>query len=167
MAHKRVNPAVPHGSPRASAHRPGLWVGREENPYGYAGFVGLKTRDPMALRERVEEGLSYAALVRLQETLAIPVLELARLVSIPARTLTRRKHEGRLLPEESDRLLRAARIFSLALQLFEGKAEAARRWLSEPQVGLAGSRPFDFVRTEFGAREVERLIGRLEQGVLA
>ena len=46
-----------------------------------------------------------------------------------------------------------------------GAEEAARRWLSSPQVGLGGALPLEYAETEVGAREVENLLGRIEYGV--
>lgn len=134
-------------------------------PYYFVTLVGLKSRDLLDLQKQVEKGLSYSALIRFRRNLAISLLELAELISIKPRTLTRRKEQGRLQPEESDRLLRASRIFAQALQLFEGDAKAARRWLKSPQMALSGQRPFDMMKTDIGAREVETLIGRVELGM--
>jgi putative toxin-antitoxin system antitoxin component (TIGR02293 family) len=92
---------------------------------------------------------------------------LADLVQIKPRTLDRRKEGGRLRPEESDRLLRAARVFGGTIALFEGDADAARTWLSSPQRALGGAVPLEMARTEVGAREVESLVGRLEHGVFS
>lgn len=89
------------------------------------------------------------------------------LVNIPSRTLTRRKREGRFHEDESDRLVRASRLFGRALSLFEGNRDAAKHWLSAPQRALGGAVPFVLARTEVGALEVERLMGRLEHGVFA
>jgi len=83
------------------------------------------------------------------------------------RTLSRRQREGRLARDESDRVLRAAKIFDLTVELFEGDSDGAREWLLLPQYGLGGQRPVNFARTEVGAREVENLIGRLEWGDMA
>lgn len=74
-----------------------------------------------------------------------------------------KRHDG--LQEESDRLVRASRIFGRALSLCEGDRDAAKHWLSEPQKALGGTVPLILARTEVGALEVERLIGRLEHGV--
>ena len=93
--------------------------------------------------------------------------EMAELVQIRPRTLDRRKKEGRLHPEESDRLLRASRVFGRAIALFEGDVEGALGWLSSPQRALGGAVPLEMARTEIGAGEVEDLIGRLEHGVFA
>ena|SRR5437867_1157517 len=134
-------------------------------PYSFVTLVGLKTLDPMKIEKQVEKGLPYSALLRFQRGLALSLEQVAEVVSIKPRTLTRRKERGRLQPEESDRLLRASRIFAQALQLFEGDVAAARRWLNSPQISLAGARPLDMIKTDIAAREVENLIGRLEHGI--
>src|SRR6188474_1385446 len=58
------------------------------------------------------------------------------LIDVPRRTMTRRKAEGRFLPGESDRLLRASRLFAHALELFEGDRDAALGWLTAAQSAL-------------------------------
>ena len=71
------------------------------------------------------------------------------------------------MTDESDRLLRAGRVFGRAIELFDGDAEAARSWLAAPQAVFGGVVPWDLARTDLGAREVEFAIGRIEQGVFA
>jgi putative toxin-antitoxin system antitoxin component (TIGR02293 family) len=90
---------------------------------------------------------------------------LSELTQIPSRTLTRRKQEGKLDPEESDRLVRASRVFGRALELFEGDDNAARAWLSTEQPALGGLVPLELAQTDVGSQEVEHLIGRLEYGI--
>ena len=60
-----------------------------------------------------------------------------------------------------------ARVFGRAIELFEGDAGAARRWLSSPQTVLGGAVPWDLARTEIGSREVDSAIGRIEHGVFS
>jgi putative toxin-antitoxin system antitoxin component (TIGR02293 family) len=72
-----------------------------------------------------------------------------------------------LQPDESDRLLRVSRVFARAIELFEGDDRAARHWLSTPQRALGGAVPLTLAKTKVGAREVERLVGRLEHGVFS
>lgn len=131
----------------------------------YVMLLGLDPVDSRQLLRCAEEGLPYGAFERLVSNTSLPSEEALALVNIPRRTLTRRKREGRFHEDESDRLLRASRIVARALALFEGDREAANRWLSEPQRALGGETPLAFARTEVGALEVERLIGRLEHGV--
>jgi putative toxin-antitoxin system antitoxin component (TIGR02293 family) len=133
----------------------------------YLLLLGLDPVDTPRLVERVEEGLSFGELERLRQNVGLSRNEMSELVQIRPRTLDRRKKEGRLHPDESDRLLRASRVFGRAIALFEGNAEGALRWLSSSQRALGGAVPLEMARTEIGAREVEALIGRLEHGVFS
>jgi putative toxin-antitoxin system antitoxin component (TIGR02293 family) len=130
-------------------------------------LLGLETFDSPQLLRSVAKGLPYRAFERLVANTTLSSDEAIVLLNIPQRTLTRRKHEGRFHEDESDRLVRASRIFGRALSLFEGDHDAAKRWLSEPQRALGGGIPLALARTEVGALEVERLIGRLEHGVFS
>lgn len=121
----------------------------------------------MQVVEMVREGLRFDTLVNLEQTSGLAREKIARLTAIPMRTLTRRQAEGRLQPDESDRVVRASRIVDLAIGLFEGDAAAAGEWLQRPNRGLGRAIPLDLASTDVGAREVERLIGRIEHGIVA
>lgn len=121
--------------------------------------------DVTAIVRRIQAGLPVAEFDRLVKATGLSAARLAELVAIPDTTMRRRRQSGRLSPEESDRLYRVRRICDQAAALFEGDWAATRAWLAAPQPGLRGQRPVDWLATEVGAREVERLIGRLEHGV--
>ncbi len=89
---------------------------------------------------------------------------LSQIVNIPKRTLNRRKQQGRLNAVESERVLRIARLYDKALDVFEDE-EAAENWFKKPARGLAGTPPLKYADTELGAQEVERLLIRIEHGV--
>jgi len=91
----------------------------------------------------------------------------AEILFMSARTLQRRKTEGRLHADESDRLLRLSRVFGRAIELFEGDSDAALRWMKKPLPALGLVAPLAMSKTEPGAIEVERLIGRIEHGVFS
>ncbi len=91
----------------------------------------------------------------------------AEVLFMSERTLQRRKTEGRLHADESDRLLRLSRVFGKAVELFEGDTEAALRWMKKPLPALGLVSPLAMTKTEPGAIEVERLIGRTEHGVFS
>ena len=91
----------------------------------------------------------------------------SEILFISARSLQRRKVEGRLHADESDRLLRLSRMFGLAIELFEGNRKAAITWMNKRLPELSNTSPLEMSKTEPGALEVERLIGRLEHGVFS
>jgi putative toxin-antitoxin system antitoxin component (TIGR02293 family) len=135
--------------------------------HAYVTLLGLEPSDTICLVRKVEKGLPFRVVERLRRNMALTLEELAELIQVRPRTLSRRKEEGRLQPDESDRALRASRLFGRALELFDGDAAAARAWLSSAQPALGGVVPLSVARTELGAREVENLIGRLEHGVFS
>jgi putative toxin-antitoxin system antitoxin component (TIGR02293 family) len=150
--------------PDVAAYRKRIRSGRPGAHY-YVKLLGLETDDPLKLAARVQRGLPFGALERFQRNTALSTIDLAEVVQIPVRTLMRRKAQRRLQPDESDRLLRASRIFGRALELFEGDIAAARRWLSTPLRAFGGARPIAVASTDVGAGEVDNLIGRLEHGI--
>jgi len=138
--------------------------GRTEGHF-YVALLGLRSYEPLALDRQVRKGLGYSSFLRFQRNTSLSAKAVAELIRIPTRTLTRRRSEGKLAPEESDRLVRASRIFGRAMELFEADSEAARTWLTSAQPALGGLVPLELARTDVGAGEVESLIGRLEYGV--
>jgi len=129
---------------------------------GIMGGAGVPVLDAIRL---VGRGLPWSALERFRRAAGWSLAELAPLIQVPLRTLDRRRRERRLRPDESDRLVRLARVFQQARALFEGDGAGARRWLETPVPAFAGLAPVELVTTDPGAREVEALIGRLEHGI--
>ena len=119
---------------------------------------------PDTLLKVLHKGLPFAELEALQSSLAVPMEKLAPMLGISKATLHRRKINGRLDLAQSDRVVRFARLMGLATQVME-TPENARLWLSTPKIPLGGAVPLHYAETEFGAREVEDLLGRIEYGV--
>jgi len=133
----------------------------------YLSLLGLRSFDTAALVKRLEEGISYAAFERLKRRLQVSSRELADAALITHRTLARRKNVGRMQPDESDRLVRLARVFSRAMELYGGNSDLARSWMKRPNRAFGEVSPFEMAKTDVGAREVENLIGRIEHGVIS
>ncbi|HEY7246942.1 MAG TPA: antitoxin Xre/MbcA/ParS toxin-binding domain-containing protein [Xanthobacteraceae bacterium] len=86
---------------------------------------------------------------------------------VPKRTLARRQAKKELLTvEETDKALRLARIAELADRVF-GSREKSRRWLRKEKRSLGGDTPLDFLSSEAGARVVEEMLLRIDNGILA
>ncbi len=134
-------------------------------PAGLRLLAITDSSDAIDVFEQVRAGFPFSKFVRLEKASGLSRDALARLLGIPKRTLTRRQGEGRLRPDESDRVLRASAIFELAQDLFAGDSAAATAWMESPHAALGGKTPLALAATEVGAREVEQLIGRLEHGV--
>ena len=96
----------------------------------------------------------------------MPISRLTELLQIPTATMARRKTQGRFTVDESERIVRLARLWFLACQAVGGPS-GARSWLGRPQHGLKGRVPLELARLEVGARTVETLLHRIHYGVLA
>lgn len=121
--------------------------------------------NPAGLVDRILAGLPVEEFDALRAMLGLPVEVMAAKIGISVATLSRRRAKKQPLDRDhSDRLMRYARLYWMAVDYF-GEPATARDWLARPARGLAGRSPLEFAETEMGAREVEDLIGRLEHGV--
>jgi len=139
--------------------------GAGPGPLQGAAFLGLGVHSLPALIERVEAGLPYGMFEKLAALLGLPAGELARVLRIAPRTLARRKKAGALAAEESERVLRLARVAYAALALFEGERDPAVAWMKRPSRALGGVSPLAMAATGIGGEAALALVGRLEHGV--
>jgi putative toxin-antitoxin system antitoxin component (TIGR02293 family) len=123
-----------------------------------------KAKHPTELIRKIQRGLRFSELETLQTSIGMPFEQLAAKLCISRSTLQRRKAAGRLSPDESDKVLRFARLLEHATDVF-GDVDKGRAWLKHPQYGLGGAVPLDYAETEIGAREVDNLLGRIDYGV--
>ena len=114
----------------------------------------------------VRHGFSSRALDSMLKVIDLSQAELAQALDIPERTLARRKREGVLSREESEKLLRLARTVARAAEVFDG-LEAALNWLKAPIEALEGATPLSLIDTDIGGDSVMDTLGRIEHGVFA
>jgi putative toxin-antitoxin system antitoxin component (TIGR02293 family) len=144
-------------------------VGLEEN-HAYLQLVGIEPRSTVQLIADLREGLTSASFSRFASNIELSEGALSQLISLSTRTLHRRKNgaaQGRLDFRSSEALVRLARVFGSAIELFEGDVGAARAWMKTPRPALSNISPLEMSSTEVGAREVGLLIERLEEGVFS
>ena len=116
------------------------------------------------LVEVTRKGLPAGSLLRLAATGGLSMAQLAAALGISGRTLARKKGKQLLGAVESDRAVRLARVFAMALDVFGGRRAAVIAWLHEPIVALAGKPPVEFVDTDAGLRRIEQILLRLDYG---
>lgn len=167
-AHRTSPSAKPDGARRGKASL----VSYKERTGGIVyGSIHGTSRNGAAMELPASEvvmalkaGLPIQELDDLRHDLDLPMEKLAPILGISKATLHRRRGAGKLGVEESDRVVRYARLLGKAAAVMES-VENGRHWLASPQVGLGGAIPIEFAETEVGAREVENLLGRIDTGV--
>ena len=132
-----------------------------------AVFKSYPLENDLEMAALILAGLPAAVLRRVGAFLGLRPAKVGSLVNINEKTLERRlQANARLKPDESERVARLMRIISLATSVLESE-EHAREWLQRPLRELEDQTPLQVAATEPGAREVERVLGRIEHGIFA
>jgi putative toxin-antitoxin system antitoxin component (TIGR02293 family) len=149
-----------------------------------AAGVGAPPVERSGVLKRVEEMLGVGGLrsdqdltARVEARLPTTVIDSLRRAGLtdqevfalvlPRRTLThRRARREALTPEESDRAVRIARAVALAERVFDDR-DRAWRWLRAGKRQFRGRTPVQMLATETGARLVEDLLWRIDDGMAA
>ncbi len=129
---------------------------------GGAVYIKLVGNDPV---RAVRQGLPVSAVDEIIQSGAISSGEVYGLV-LPRKTLSNRKATGTLTPDQSDKLVRVARVIAKAEETF-GDPEKAYCWLRRPTAPLNDEEPLKLLDTEAGARKVEELLIQIDHGIAA
>lgn len=126
-------------------------------------YLGITPKSDFDLAEIVEHGLPTDSLNQLREK-GLTFSEVSEIVISP-RTLKHRKARGEHLShEETDRLVRVARVAVLAEQVF-GSREKALLWLRVRDERIGNRSPISLLHTDSGGRLVENMLWQIDEGV--
>ncbi len=112
----------------------------------------------------IRTGLPAGAFDTTAKALSLTVDELAAKLGISPRTIRdQRKRKVRLSSENTEKLVRIARIQTLGRSIFSTN-EAVAEWLRAPAPALNGIKPIDLLDTDTGAREIEAVLHGIAYG---
>ncbi len=128
--------------------------------------LGVDVASAADLARVVSVRIPLRALTYVERSGSLSPGEIQRFI-IPARTRRHRQQKReRLTVEESDRLVRLARLQALAEDVL-GDAAKAQAWLRQPLGQLDGKPPLELARTEVGARVIEQILATIDWGAAA
>ena len=128
-------------------------------------LIGVMPKSDFDLATIVERGLPTSRLALLKDH-GLTFTEVSEVVISP-RTLKHRKaRRERLSDQETDRLVRVARIVALADNVF-GNPQKALKWLRTESARMGGRRPLSMLRTDAGGRLVESRLWQIDEGIFA
>ena len=112
----------------------------------------------------IERGLPLSTLEEFSAYSGISAKELLEVV-IPARTLKhRRQRQEPLSVIESDRLARVARIYELAVKVYDDR-EDGRKWLCGQKSRFDGKTALEMLRTRAGEKAVKDFLIQIDEGM--
>jgi putative toxin-antitoxin system antitoxin component (TIGR02293 family) len=154
--------------PRSAVHVRRREMGHEGVVRETSAMLGLKqTVRPLEFVMLIRKGLPSAALKSVAKHMDLSALATVESLGLAKRTIARRLQEKKpLSPEESERLVRLARVLAQATEVL-GSVEKARRWLQKPSRALGGEVPIRMLDTDVGATAVTQELGRIDYGVFA
>ncbi len=142
-------------------------VARITDLLGGAKALGTRPASEQDFVALLRRGLPVRSLQAVLRWLGLTDEEASASLGVPKRTLARRKAEGaRLKAAESERVLRLARVATLAEQAL-GSLENAQKWLRSPNTALAGEAPLSLLDTDLGTESVLDELRRFEYGVFS
>lgn len=127
-------------------------------------WLGLQP--PATEREmlRIVEGRLASSVIKRLISLGLESGEIDSII-IPQRALQhRRSRREKLTVEESDRVMRAVRVLSLAESVY-GNRERVLAWIRKPHARLDGRAPLSLLKTDTGSRIVEELFVQIDEGM--
>jgi putative toxin-antitoxin system antitoxin component (TIGR02293 family) len=127
--------------------------------------VGKPVTCDLDIARLIRDGLPVDVIDRLIGDRTVTPDEVKRIIMAPKAIVVRRR-KGGLTPEQSERVIRAARIIAEALETF-GSRDKALTWMRRACAVLGGKAPIDLLDTEEGAGLVESLLGRIAHGLAA
>jgi len=128
-------------------------------------WIGAPARSEQGMVRLVEEGLPTKVINHLIER-GLTRNEVFDII-IPLRTWKHRKSRRQPLSrEESERVLRAARILARA-QAVMGDQASALQWLRAPKRRFDNRAPLQMLSTEAGGRLVEQMLVQIDEGMFA
>jgi putative toxin-antitoxin system antitoxin component (TIGR02293 family) len=126
-------------------------------------YIGVAPKSEFDLAEIVENGLPTDSLGLLKEK-GLSFSEISEIVISPRTLKHRRARRERLSHAETDRMVRVARIVSLAENVFGDRAKALL-WLRTADDRMGGRSPLSMLPTDAGGRLIESMLWRIDEGV--
>lgn len=109
-------------------------------------------------------GITMQSAINLASILDIPMKDMADLLNVSYKTISRKKNTDLLDELSSSLIIEIAGTIATGLALFED-AEKLRRWLKKENKALMGKKPIELLNTPTGIKLVNNILHRIEEGI--
>lgn len=134
------------------------------------GISGQTTHSPIRNNTDfigiIREGVPRKALDHLMENTGLTVAEISTIIRTSDRTLRRYTAKQKLNPEQSERIIELAKLYSRGEDVF-GNMEGFKYWMNSSIMALGNKKPKEFLDTSLGIDLLMNELGRIEHGIFA
>ncbi len=151
-------------------------------PYGYVqdtvasrtiGLMGMEgKKDFTDIKNNsdfikvIRSGIPKQAMTHLMEIADISLTEMASIIHTSDRTLRRYTAQQRLSPEQSERMVEMAGVYSRGAEVF-GSLANFRQWMDSVLLPFGNKKPKELLDTSIGIGMIMDELGRIEHGIFA
>lgn len=114
----------------------------------------------------IREGLPKQALDSFQDNTGLSLQEVADILRTSDRTLRRYTAVQKLSPDQTERLIEVAGVYSRGAEVF-GSLDTFKEWMDRPILAFGHHKPKDYLDTSIGIELILNELGRIEQGIYA
>lgn len=152
--------------PRLTKRARALEIEKRRRRFLLIRILGFIPVNYLQARTAIRNGLKFQAALDLADAYGVSLAVMAKALTIPAGSINRRRQAGLLLPAESDRAYRLARLFDDVFHLLEGDDQATRDWLCTPNHHFSYESPLQHCDTLPSALHVELTVFYWRDGEL-
>ena len=131
---------------------------------GGKDFISTVPKSALDYVRIANKGIKKQSVTRLAELMDIPMKDIAALLNISYKTLGRKKETDTLDSISSSISIEIAETISKGLSVFED-SDKLSRWLQKENRALQGEKPIDLLNTPTGIKMVNKVLGRIEEGI--
>jgi putative toxin-antitoxin system antitoxin component (TIGR02293 family) len=131
---------------------------------GRREFAGIRNETDFI--SVIRTGIPKQAMTHLMDVADITLTEMAAIVHTSDRTLRRYSDHEKLSPEQSERMVEMARVYSRGEEVL-GSMEHFRKWMDAVLLPFGNKKPREFLDTSLGIEMIMNELGRIEYGILA
>jgi putative toxin-antitoxin system antitoxin component (TIGR02293 family) len=128
------------------------------------GTTSIKEKEDLI--PLIKKGIPRKSLDNLLMITGISPIEIAEIMHTSDRTLRRYKPSKLLNPEQSERVIKLALLYSRGEEVFDG-LDAFKIWMESAVMPLGNKQPKELLDTSIGIEILMDELGRIEQGVFA
>jgi putative toxin-antitoxin system antitoxin component (TIGR02293 family) len=114
----------------------------------------------------IRNGVPKKALDTLLDKTGITTSEISEIIHTSDRTLRRYTPQQKLNPDQTERVIQLAHLYSRGEEVFEGLTEF-KEWMNSAVIALGNKKPKEFLDTSIGIDYLIEELGRIEHGIFA